>query len=144
MGIIQPHFPTYCFGDDCRRNHCLPVGTAWRGFKCFVVNSHLLLYDQEDFPVTSNAMKTPNTWSLWLESNFPDMSVQERNLIIDFAMEKVKTAEQTRVIKFRAFKTFGPLSLMLVDVTIHAASGMIGIQEEHFIEALSGNRLEDQ
>lgn len=42
----------------------------------------------------------------------------------------------SREIKFRAFADFNKFKVMLEEVTVHAASGMCGLHEEAFIEAL--------
>jgi uncharacterized phage protein (TIGR01671 family) len=43
---------------------------------------------------------------------------------------------QDRVIKFRAFCDFGHFKMMLDEVTVHAATNMIGIHHEAFVEIL--------
>jgi hypothetical protein len=96
MGIVQPYFTEDCSRDDRRGDHCVSDNTTWSGFKDFIMSSaHSFTEgsDHEYFPTGSTFLntKTPDQWSVWLTSNFPEMSLSERNKIIDFATMENKT-----------------------------------------------------
>lgn len=83
-------------------------------------------------------MKTPDQWSVWLKGNFPEMSLSERNKIIDFANMEETKKQTTRDYAFPSHDSdfFRGLSKREM-FAIAAMQGLLS--NSHYIAKLEDN-----